>query len=253
MNFDAFARFYDGDYRNYTADIPLVLKTAQAAGGAALELGCGAGRVLIPLADAGCYVIGVDGSGALLEIARQKAAMRRCASRITLIQADMTTFQLAQTNVDLVFAVSNTLMHLTTQADQLKALACAHRHLRVGGLLLIDLFSPDIAYLESVAGIQELADQWEDEQNGAQVLKWTTRYLDVAQQLQETIFIYEEIFPDGRTAQTRLSFPLRFWWPDEGTLLLEKAGFVVDELFGDFDGSPYSSASERLIFIARKL
>ena len=142
--------------------------------------------------------------------------------------------------------VSNTLMHLTTQAEQLMALQCANRHLRVDGLLLIDLFNPDVAYLESIAGIQELADWWEDDESGAQVLKWTTRYLDAARQLQETIFVYEEIFADGRNAQTRLSFPLRFWWPDEGALLLEQAGFAVDELYGDFDGSPYHPDSERL-------
>ncbi len=251
MNFDAFARFYDDDYRDYADDIPLVLQTAQTVGRSALELGCGTGRVLIPLADAGCHVIGVDGSAALLAIARGKAADRPLPIR--LVQADMRSFQLAQIEVDFVFVVSNTLMHLTTQADQLMALKCANRHLRVGGLLLIDLFNPDVAYLESIAGIQELADRWEDGKSGAQVLKWTTRYLDAARQLQETLFIYEEIFPDGRSAQTRIAFRLRYWWPDEGARLLQKAGFAVDELFGDFDGSPYHRDSERLIFIARKL
>ena len=251
MNFDAFARFYDDDYRDYADDIPLVLQTAQTVGRTALELGCGTGRVLIPLADAGCHVIGVDGSAALLAIARGKAADRPLPIR--LVQADMRSFQLAQIEVDFVFVVSNTLMHLTTQADQLMALECANRHLRVGGLLLIDLFNPDVAYLESIAGIQELADRWEDGKSGAQVLKWATRYLDAARQLQETLFIYEEIFPDRRSAQTRITFPLRYWWPDEGARLLQKAGFTVDELFGDFDGSPYHPDSERLIFIARKL
>ena len=253
MNFDAFARFYDGDYRDYADDIPLVVQTARTAGRTALELGCGTGRVLIPLADAGCDPIGIDRSGALLAIARRKAAQHGHAARIGLVQADMTAFQLTQTEVDFVFVVSNTLMHLTTQADQLLALECAHRHLRVGGLLLIDLFNPDVDYLESISGVEELADRWEDGESGAQVLKWTTRYLDAAQQLQETLFIYEEIFPDGRSVQTRLSFPLRFWWPDEGARLLKQVGFAVDELLGDFDGGPYHRDRERLIFIARKL
>ncbi len=265
MNFDAFARFYDGDYRDYTDDIPLVLKTARAAGRTALELGCGTGRVLLPLAEAGFQVVGLDKSAALLAIARRKLAKQGFKSetvasdsaadgsrKVKLVQADMTSFELAQTEVDFVFVVSNTLMHLTTQTEQLLALQCAKRHLRAGGLLLIDLFNPDVAYLESISGIQELADWWEDEESGARVLKWTTRYVDAARQLQDTIFVYEEIFPDGRNAQTRLAFPLRFWWPDEGALLLEQAGFAVDELYGDFDGSPYRPDSERLIFIARK-
>ncbi|MCY4412823.1 MAG: class I SAM-dependent methyltransferase [Caldilineaceae bacterium] len=265
MNFDAFARFYDGDYRDYTDDIRLVLKTARAAGRTALELGCGTGRVLLPLAEAGFQVVGLDKSAALLAIARRKLAKQGFESEtvasesaadgsrmVRLVQADMTSFELAQTEVDFAFVVSNTLMHLTTQAEQLLALQCAHRHLRAGGLLLIDLFNPDVAYLESISGIQELADWWEDEESGARVLKWTTRYVDAARQLQETIFVYEEVFADGRNAQTRLSFPLRFWWPDEGAMLLEQAGFAVDELYGDFDGSPYRPDGERLIFIARK-
>ncbi|MYH61689.1 MAG: class I SAM-dependent methyltransferase [Caldilineaceae bacterium SB0675_bin_29] len=260
MNFDAFARFYDGDYRDYRDDIPLVLKTARAAGRVVLELGCGTGRVLLPLVEDGCHVTGIDTSAALLAIARRKLAEHGYASETVadgsraarLVQADMTRFQLPEREIDFAFVVSNTLMHLTTQAEQLKALQCAQRHLRAGGLLLIDLFNPDVAYLEAIAGIQELADWWEDGESGATVLKWATRSVDAARQLQETVFVYEEVFPDGHNAQTRLSFPLRFWWPDEGTMLLERAGFAVDELYGDFDGSPYRSDSERLIFIARK-
>lgn len=260
MNFDAFARFYDGDYRDYGDDIPLVLRTARAAGCTALELGCGTGRVLLPLANDGCQVIGLDTSAALLAIARRKLAKYGYASEtaahghapVRLVQGDMTRFRLVEREIDFAFVVSNTLMHVTTQAEQLKVLACAHRHLRVGGLLLIDLFNPDVAYLEAISGIQELADWWEDEESGAQVLKWSTRYLDAARQMQETVFVYEEVFPDGSNEQTRLSFPLRFWWPDEGAMLLEQAGFAVDEVCGDFDGSPYRVDSERLIFIARK-
>lgn len=260
MNFDGFARFYDGDYRDYSDDIALVLKTARAAGRSVLELGCGTGRVLLPLAEDGCHVIGLDTSAALLAIARRKLAKYGYAKqaaadgslKVKLVQADMTDFQLAESEVDFAFVVSNTLMHVTTQAGQLKVLQCAQRHLRAGGLLLIDLFNPDIAYLEAIAGIQELADWWEDGESGATVLKWSTRTVDAARQMQETVFVYEEVFADGRNAQTRLSFPLRFWWPDEGAKLLEQAGFAVDEVCGDFDGGPYGADSERLIFIARK-
>ncbi len=266
MNFDGFARFYDGDYRDYSDDIALVLRTARAAGRSVLELGCGTGRVLLPLAGNGCHVIGLDTSAALLAIARRKLAHRGYANlgyanqaavdgsvKVRLVQGDMTGFELAEREIDFAFVVSNTLMHVTTQAGQLKVLQCAQRHLRAGGLLLIDLFNPDIAYLETIAGIQELADWWEDEESGATVLKWSTRTVDAAQQMQETVFVYEEVFADGRNAQTRLSFPLRFWWPDEGAMLLEQAGFAVDEVCGDFDGGPYRSDSERLIFIARRL
>jgi SAM-dependent methyltransferase len=81
--FDAFARYYDADYRNYDADVDLILTLAdESAGGPILELGCGTGRVLLPLADAqGHAVTGVDISPALLADCAQQtgraAAWRR--------------------------------------------------------------------------------------------------------------------------------------------------------------------------------
>lgn len=251
-NFDPFAPFYDSDYRNYQDDIQLVVDLAQDTGDTALELGCGTGRVLIPLAATGCRVTGVDNSPALLALARRKAEQAGVAARLRLVEDDLRSFVLAETSFDFAFCVSNTLMHLTTQADQLAALRVAHRHLRPGGRLLVDLFNPDIPHLTAISGVQELADRWDDVERGATVLKWVVRRLDVAWQLQETTFVYESVYADGRVEKAVLPFLLRFLWPSEGKLLLEKAGFRVEELWGDCDGNDYASESERLIFLASK-
>ncbi|RME62935.1 MAG: class I SAM-dependent methyltransferase [Caldilineae bacterium] len=252
MNFDAFARFYDGDYRNYVDDLPLILDVVQESGPRVLELGCGTGRVLLPLAAAGCQVTGVDGSAALLDAARRKVAEAGVQEQVTLVHDDLRRFRLAQQDFDCAVCVSNTLMHLETQEDQLAGLRQAAAHLRPGGLLLVDLFNPDIPHLVAISGLQELADTWTDEATRTQVIKWCVRRVSVAEQRQETLFIYEELFPDGQVRRTALPFTLRFLWPSEGVLLLEKAGFAVEEILGDFDGSPYDDESERLIFIARK-
>ncbi len=251
-NFDRFAPFYDNDYRNYSDDIQLVVDLGQDAGETALELGCGTGRVLIPLAATGCRVTGVDNSPALLALAQGKAEQAGITARLELIEGDLRSFVLPEKGFDFAYCVSNTLMHLNTQADQLAALRVAHTHLRPDGRLLIDLFNPDIPHLTAISGVQELADRWEDEERGATVLKWVVRRVDVAQQLQETTFIYESVFTDGRVEKAVLPFTLRFLWPSEGELLLEKAGFRVEEIWGDCDGNPYSSESEQLIFLARK-
>lgn len=251
-DFDAFAPFYDSDYRHYTEDIQLVVDLAQDSGDRALELGCGTGRVMIPLAATGCHVTGVDNSPALLALARRKGEQAGLNPRLAFVQADLRSFALPRHDFDFAYCVSNTLMHLTSQADQLAALRNACRHLRPGGLLLLDLFSPDIPHLTAIAGVQELADQWQDEERGATVLKWVVRRVDVAHQLQETTFVYESVFADGRSEKAVLPFTLRFLWPSEGELLLEKAGFRVEEVWGDLDGNDYSSDSERLLFLARK-
>lgn len=251
-NFDRFAPFYDSDYRNYSDDIQLVVDLAQDAGETALELGCGTGRVLIPLAATGCRVTGVDNSPALLALARRKAEQAGVVARLQLFEDDLRSFVLPEKGFDFAYCVSNTLMHLNTQAEQLAALRTAHAHLRPGGRLLIDLFNPDIPHLTAISGVQELADRWEDEERDATVLKWVVRRVDVAQQLQETTFIYESVYADGRVEKAVLPFFLRFLWPSEGELLLEKAGFRVEEIWGDWDGNDYTSESEHLIFLAAK-
>lgn len=252
VDFDAFAPFYDADYRHYDDDLQMIVDLAHTAGERALELGCGTGRALLPLAAVGHLVTGVDSSAALLDIAEQKARRARLSSHVHLVHDDLRTFQLEQQDFDLAYCVSNTLMHLTTQDDQLAVLGNAYRHLRSDGLLLVDLFSPDIAHLIQVTGLQELADQWEDEKTGAQVLKWSVRRVDVAHQLQETLFIYETIFPNGQVEKRAIPFTLRFLWPSEAQLLLQMAGFAVEACYGDFDGNPYDDSSDRLIFLARK-
>lgn len=250
--FDRFAPYYDADYRHYTDDLAAIADLAAEEGDPILELGCGTGRALIPLAVAGHMVTGVDISPALLGVARGKFQGASYAARITLCEADLRTFDLPTKQFAFAFCTSNTLMHLTTQADQLAVLRNAYRHLRDGALLLIDLFNPDLPRLLAVNGVLELADQWEDRETGTQVMKWSVRTVDMAEQLQETLFIYEEILPGGEVRRTACPFTLRFLWRGEVELMLQLAGFVVEEVWGDFDGGPYTSESEHLILLGRK-
>lgn len=249
--FDRFARFYDGDYRDYADDIEAVAMLAAEWGEPLLELGCGTGRVLLPLAAAGHTITGIDISPALLAHAAQKLDQQGCRSA-QLVEADLRTFDLPHHDFAFAFCVSNTLMHLTTADDQLAALRNAARHLRPGGRLLLDLFNPDLPRLLAVDGLMELADRWQDDATGAEVLKWSIRRLDLAQQLQETTFIYEELFADGRIQRTTCPFTLRFVWRNEAELMLRLAGLVVEEVWGDFEAAPYADGCDHLILIASK-
>jgi SAM-dependent methyltransferase len=164
----------------------------------------------------------------------------------------MRSFDLPRKDYSFGFCTSNTLMHLTNPADQLTALRNTHRHLRKGGALLLDLFNPDVVRLNEVDGLQELADQWQDEEAGANVLKWVVRSVDWAEQLQDTLFIYEETTSGGVTRRTVCPFTLRFLWRNEAELMLRAAGFVVESVWGDCEGGEYNAASDHLILLARK-
>lgn len=249
--FDRFARFYDEDYRDYDDDIEAIVTLAAECGDPILELGCGTGRVLLPLVMAGHSITGVDISPALLARAAEKLRSQGAANA-RLVEADLRTFDLPEKSFAFAFCTSNTLMHFTGADDQIAVLRNAARHLRPGGRLLIDLFNPDLLRLFAVEGMMELADRWRDAQTGAEVLKWSVRRIDVAEQLQETTFIYEEIFADGRTQRTVCPFILRFLWRSEAELMLQVAGLQVEDVLGSFDGDPYGSDSEHLILIAVK-
>jgi SAM-dependent methyltransferase len=250
--FDRFARFYDEDYRHYNDDVEAIVHLAQEMDGPVLELGCGTGRLLLPLASTGLPVTGVDISPALLERARGKLAALPQGDAVVLVQADLRHLELAQYDFAFAFCTSNTLMHLADAADQLALLERAAAHLRPGGLLLIDLFHPDVARLMEVHGVMELADQWTRE-DGTEVIKWSVRTLDLAEQLQETLFVYEEIAPDGTSRRTRCPFTLRFLWRNEAELMLRLAGFQIEAVWGDFEGTPYDNQSEHLILLATKV
>jgi len=63
------------------ADVPFYVAEAKSARGPVLELGCGTGRILFPIARAGCTIVGLDSSREMLARARQKLAAEPRASR----------------------------------------------------------------------------------------------------------------------------------------------------------------------------
>ncbi|HSN76874.1 MAG TPA: methyltransferase domain-containing protein [Anaerolineae bacterium] len=250
-DFDRFARFYDLDYEPFQDDVALYLGFAERTGGPLLELGCGTGRLLLPLARAGYAITGVDMSPRMLEVAQAKVDAAGLGDRITLVQADMRQVELAQ-QYRLAFIAINSFMHLLTMEDQIQALRTWRNLLLPGGLLIIDVFNPHPQGLLEADGRIDLNGHWFDPATGAVVLKQTSRTLDDARQLQHVMFIYDEVFPDGQLRRTLAPFQARYLHRFEGELLLDKAGFTPEQVYGSYDLDPYGSESERMIFVARR-
>ena len=150
------------------------------------------------------------------------------------------------------FIQVNSFMHLETQEDQRQALRCWHAFLRPGSPLILDLFNPDIVTLIEADGRLMVDNQWRDPQSGAVVIKQLVRKIDLANQIQETIFVYDEVFPDGQTRRLLVPFNLRFLWRSEAELLLELCGYELEMVYGSYDLETYTSDSPRMILIARR-
>jgi len=109
-------------------DVAFYVEEAKAARGTLLEVGCGTGRILLPIARAGIPITGIDGSKQMLERCRAKLQ----GERVELVQHDMRDFDLGA-KFDLIIAPFRVIQHLATLDDQLRFLETVVRHLAPGG------------------------------------------------------------------------------------------------------------------------
>jgi SAM-dependent methyltransferase len=238
------------------ADIDFFVEAAKKAGSPVLELGCGTGRILIPTSREGVEIVGLDSSPRMLEVCRKRLLGEPAAvqSKVRLVQADMRKFDLAQT-FNLVTMPFRPFQHLTTVEDQLSCLASIQQHLAKGGRLILDLFNPSLAALVEDNLGQELGDEPEfTSTDGRRVVR---RYKIVSRdyfnQISQVELIYYVTHADGRVERLVHAFPMRYLHRFEAEHLLAHSGFAVENVYADFDKSPYGSKYPgELIFVARK-
>jgi ubiquinone/menaquinone biosynthesis C-methylase UbiE len=230
--YDPIAGIYDPWSKSVTEDIAFYVEEALASGGPVVELAVGTGRIAVPIAEAGIPVIGVDGSRGMLGVARDYARERGVEALLDLRLGDLRDPPV-QERVPLVLVPFRSLLHMTTEADRIAALAAAHRLLEPGGRLVFDVFAPaqeDIEstqgrWLEREPGIFERADWNEDE-----------RTLTLA----------------VRGGEAFSTMTLAWLSPPEWQALVEAAGFVVEALYGWFDRRPYEGGEDFVVLAKRR-
>lgn len=253
--YDQIARFYDLTHASLTADLPLILQLASQADGPVLELGCGSGRLLLPLARAGYSVTGLDLSAGMLDRARARVAQEPTAvqARVTLHQADMTSFALPDASpFGLIIIPYNTLLHLDT-AQAVAALRQAWHYLGGNGRLFIDLANPvDIANTPEDA-LLSLENVLTDPETGELIVHLASNRLDTAGQTLHITWIYDVSAPNGGPVhRTVAQSAYHYRYPHQLELLLQEAGYQLLHLWGDYDQSPYDEPSDRLLILAGK-
>jgi SAM-dependent methyltransferase len=229
--YDAIAGIYDPWSRSVTEDIAFYVEEALAAGGPVVELAVGTGRIAVRIAEAGVPVIGVDGSAAMLDVARDFARERGVERLLDLRLGDLRSPPVGERTA-LVICPFRSLLHMTTEADRLRALEAARALLEPDGRLVFDVFAPsreDIEathgrWIEREPGIFERADWNEDER---------TLTLSV------------------RGGEAISTMVLAWLSPPEWQALLERAGLAVEALYGWFDRRPYEGG-EDTVWVARR-
>ena len=248
MPFDPIAHYYDADDGQLVEDIPTVLAFAQKTGGPVLELGVGTGRLALPLAEAGYHVTGIDSAAAMLAIARQRIAAAHLKHMIQVQQADFRDFALP-TKFALATCGFNSFLHLIDTHDQLAALQCWRRHLRPGGLLVLDVYNPQLAQLAAADGALSYAGAWEEEESGHWVQKFYASEAHLSDQITIVRRFYDEHTPQG-LHRTTITFPTRILFRRELELLLHHAGYTGLKFYGDHDLAPWEADSPRILAVA---
>jgi len=247
-----FAEYYDLDHA-IVEDIPFYLDLAGRQGSPVLELACGTGRVLLPLAGAGLDLHGLDVSENMLAVCRRGVERLGLSERVTLHHGDMAGFDLARKDFTLAFAALRSFMHLLSRAEQLACLQRAHAHLRPDGRLALDLIAPDPVRLA-----QRPSERFEVRRefnlpDGRRVLRKQRLVAhDRATQVRHFEFLFEVYDREGHLAHERVvPISLRYSFRDELEGLLDAAGFVDVAAFRDYEGHPYDGTGE-LIVVARR-
>ena len=145
--------------------------------------------------------------------------------------------------------------HLTTVEDQLACLGCIRRALSEEGKLILDVFNPKMEALVRQNFGEELSEEPEFSMpDGRKVIrrhKVVSR--DVINQVNYVELVYYVTHPDGRQERLVQAFPMRYFFKFEAEHLLARAGFEVEQLYADYDKSPYGSKDPgELIFVAGK-
>lgn len=247
-DYDLIAPFYDSEHAQFDEDLDLYRNFAELCSGSLLELACGSGRLLLPLAREGHTLTGVDTSERMLALAQARLQEENIASRVTLIQQDMCTLRLPQ-KYSLAFIALGSFAHLTTRKAQQQALAAVRAHVTKGGTFIVDISNTDARYMEQMSGQLLLQGTWQRD-DGSLLTHMVSPASSHTQHLLELTHFYDQHVQGGPINRTLVTTHLYLFERSEMELLLEQAGFVVKDVYGDYDLGPFTLESQRMIFIA---
>ena len=275
---DEYAPFYDWENARTLGrrDVPFWRTVALNAGGPLLELGCGTGRISLPLARAGVPLVGIDRSAPMLARARQRVKRARLGARVHLVRGDIRFLPFADARprrrrraessaaktgegvprrsakreggFGMVLAPYGMLQSLLRERDLKATLAAVHRVLQPGGTFGVEL----VADLPS----------WQEYRQRVSLKGWrskggahVTLIETVRQDRKRGLTIFDQEFSErrGRRTSTRqFSLTFRTLSVPQMVRRLETAGFEITALLGDYKGRAWDSRADVWVILARK-
>jgi SAM-dependent methyltransferase len=240
-----FPQLYHAHHHRSLEDLPFWLGLASQAGDPILELGCGTGRVLIPLAQAGYHTIGMDNDPAMLKFLQTLLGPDMGHSP-ELIEADISEFDLAR-KLPLIILPCNTFSTLKNE-QRLGCLKCVSKHLQNGGIFGVSIPNPELLLRLPARSQPEIEDEFIHPATGNPV-----QVSSSWQRKKNTFTVtwtYDQLLPDGTVDRMEVNAAHEIIDLSTYQADFENSGLVISELFGDFDRSQYAAESPNLIILA---
>ena len=252
-DYETIAALYAAEFPATDADDPdaaFLLTYASRASGPVLDLGCGAGRFLVPLAEAGYAVTGVDTSAAMLAEAERAVADVGYAAKVTLRQDDFRSLAtLGDARFATAFCAQNTFLHMPDTAAQQAALRAIAARVRSGGVLVLDLIHPNPELLGAYYGAITHEATFATVE-GHRVDRFVSAFYRAATQTVAATWFYDVTAPDRTLRRIVVPFSMRLIGRWEIELLLQGAGFTVESVYADTDLAPLDDGADRMLIVA---
>jgi SAM-dependent methyltransferase len=252
---DAYAPFYDWENARTLGrqDVPFWTRLIRGLRGRVLELGCGTGRIALPLARGGSPIVGIDRSAPMLSRAARAAKRsraRRTSRRrgsLTLVRGDIRSLPFGPGAFRAVLAPYGILQSLLRPGDLASTLEGVWKVLEPGGLFGVDLV-PDVP-------------KWREYRNQVRLRgraaggSHLTLIESVRQDRRRHLTTFEQCYVERkgrRRVSRRFRLTFRTLSVRRMTARLECAGFFVEALLGDYRGRPWDERAESWIILARR-
>jgi SAM-dependent methyltransferase len=226
-----------------------------------LEIGCGTGRLTIPLARegvcSGFTVTGLDTEAAMLDRAREHLRdepeeVQRAVRFVLGDARDLSSAGPSAERFDVILAPYGVAHHFLTYEDQLAAWRAARDSLSPDGLFVVDLAMPDLASLaESQESSSRALDLDACGADGRHLRRTVAQHYEATTQRLMLEFHYEVTEPDGCWYAYPSTFVMYVYYAQELTRLFQSTDFTLERLVGSYAGEPYDSDAHQLIALAR--
>ena len=254
---------YDLEHLRYTEDIEFYTSIVQKYRPLnVLELGCGTGRITLPLAERGVEmgfdVTGLDLEPEMLEkaIERKRQSAVEVQEKLNFVAGDMRSWQ-ADRRFDLILVPCCSITHVLSLSDQVDTWRRCYENLTIGGRFVVETSMPNMDLFADSFRVPprtpiELDIDTFDESDGTRLLRRKTTHYVSDEQRAEIRFLYEK-YQDGRAVDNFIDdFQSHVFFPRELRLLFMFTGYDVEETFGDYRSRRLKAQSPMIIMVGRR-